>query len=252
MDDSLAAGNEMPLPWEQAAWKSIAATVGAVVIGVLFLVSGIWKLTDPLDWTTKIEQFKVPYSVSLPFTLALAIGETWGAVMILVPRFRRWGAIMLSVLLVGFMAYMGIHYVEFKNMDCSCFPLLKRAIGPGFFIGDAAMLILAGLADGGLVRLQESARPQCAWARLPWPRAPAISLPNPESRGRKLRKRSWPMGNLSHSNMGESSSIFTIPSACTAMPPRRKCRRCLGAVLAWSPSRRASSSSPKPSCVTRN
>jgi hypothetical protein len=44
------------------------------------------------------------------------------------------------------MAYMAIHYVEFKNMDCSCFPLLKRAVGPGFFFGDGAMLILAALA----------------------------------------------------------------------------------------------------------
>ena len=146
MDDSLAVGNEMPLPWQQPAWKSIGGTVAAALIGVLFLVSGIWKLTDPLDWTTKIEQFKVPYSVSLPFTLAMAIGETWGGLMILVPRFRRWGAILLSFLLVAFMAYMAIHYVEFKNMDCSCFPLLKRAIGPGFFIGDGIMLALAGVA----------------------------------------------------------------------------------------------------------
>ena len=146
MDDSLAAGNEMPLLWRQTAWKSIAATVAAVLIGVLFLVSGVWKLTDPLDWTTKIEQFKVPYSVSLPFTLMLAVGETWGGLMILIPRFRRWGAILLSALLVAFMAYMGIHYVEFKNMDCSCFPLLKRAVGPGFFVGDGIMLLLAAVA----------------------------------------------------------------------------------------------------------
>jgi uncharacterized membrane protein YphA (DoxX/SURF4 family) len=146
MHDSLAVGNEMPLPWQQAAWKSIAANTAAVLIGVLFLVSGVWKLTDPLDWTTKIEQFKVPYAVSLPFTLALAVAETWGGLMILIPRFRRWGAIVLSILLVAFMAYMGIHYVEFKNMDCSCFPLLKRAVGPGFFVGDGIMLLLAALA----------------------------------------------------------------------------------------------------------
>ena len=146
MDDSVAPGTDMPPPWQQPAWKSIGGTVAAVLIGILFLVSGIWKLTDPLDWTTKIEQFKVPYAVSLPFTLALAIGETWGGLMILVPRFRRWGAILLAILLVSFMVYMAIHYAEFRNMDCSCFPLLKRAVGPGFFIGDAVMLALAAVA----------------------------------------------------------------------------------------------------------
>ena len=53
---------------------------------------------------------------------------------------------MLSILLVAFMTYMAIHYTEFKNMDCSCFPLLKRAVGPGFFVGDGIMLVLAALA----------------------------------------------------------------------------------------------------------
>jgi uncharacterized membrane protein YphA (DoxX/SURF4 family) len=146
MDDTLAPANDVPAFWPEETWKRFAATGAAILIGALFLVSGIWKITDPLEWTTKVEQFKVPYSLSLPFTLLLAVGETWGGLMILVPQFRRWGAILLSVLLVVFMAYMGIHYAEFKSMDCSCFPLLKRAVGPGFFVGDGIMLLLAAIA----------------------------------------------------------------------------------------------------------
>jgi uncharacterized membrane protein YphA (DoxX/SURF4 family) len=132
--------------WTLPRWKTYASHGAAILIALLFLVSGLWKITDPLGWTIKIEQFKVPYSLSLPFTILLAIGETWGAMMILVPRFRRWGAWLLSFLLIAFMVYMGIHYTEFRNMDCSCFPLLKRAVGPGFFISDFAMLVLAGVA----------------------------------------------------------------------------------------------------------
>lgn len=137
---------ETPSTWALSGWKGWTSHTAALLIGILFLVSGLWKAIDPLGWTIKIEQFRVPYSLSLPFTIALAIGETWGALMILVPRFRRWGAYLLCALLVGFMAYMGINYTDFKNMDCSCFPLLKRAIGPGFFIGDAVMLALAAIA----------------------------------------------------------------------------------------------------------
>lgn len=132
--------------WVIPHWKSTVSHIAAGIIGILFLVSGIWKITDPLGWTIKIEQFKVPYALSLPFTLALAAGETWAGLMILVPRFRKWGAALSIVLLLGFMAYMGWNYTEFKSMDCSCFPMLKRAIGPGFFIGDGVMLLLAGLA----------------------------------------------------------------------------------------------------------
>jgi len=132
--------------WAIPRWKALGSHISAVVIGILFLVSGIWKITDPLGWTIKVEQFKVPYELSLAFTLALAIAETWGGLMILVPAFRRWGAWLCALLLVGFMVYMGIHYSEFKSMDCTCFPLLKRAIGPEFFIGDAVMLGLVALA----------------------------------------------------------------------------------------------------------
>ncbi len=145
-DRSSLAPLENASDWAMPFWKASSSHIAALVIGILFLVSGIWKITDPLGWTIKIEQFKVPYQVSLPFTLMLATGETWGGLMILVPAFRRWGAWLCALLLVGFMVYMGIHYNEFKSMDCSCFPLLKRAVGPGFFVGDAAMLLLAGIA----------------------------------------------------------------------------------------------------------
>ena len=151
MSESIADSSSLPplegsSDWTLPRWQTYASHGAAALIAILFLVSGIWKITDPLGWTTKIEQFKIPYSVSLPFTILLAIGETWGAVMILVLRFCRWGAWLISLLLVGFMVYMGIHYTEFKSMDCSCFPMLKRAIGPGFFISDFAMLALAGIA----------------------------------------------------------------------------------------------------------
>src|SRR5204863_406926 len=38
------------------------------------------------------------------------------------------------------------NYNTLKGEDCSCFPWLKRAVGPGFFVGDAVMLGLAVLA----------------------------------------------------------------------------------------------------------
>ena len=37
-------------------------------------------------------------------------------------------------------------------MDCSCIPWLKRVVGPGFFIGDGVMLLLAFFAGLGARR----------------------------------------------------------------------------------------------------
>jgi hypothetical protein len=77
---------------------------------------------------------------------------------LLVPRFRRWGAWLGTFLLAGFMLFIAIHYSDLRGVDCSCFPWVKRAVGPGFFIGDGAMMLLA-LGAGIWARSSEGLRP---------------------------------------------------------------------------------------------
>src|ERR1700712_5521736 len=76
-------------------WKVALGTTFSVLLAVLFFVSGSWKLTDPFRWSQALTQFLVPANLALPFTLLLGIGEAFGAVLILVPRFRRWGGWLL-------------------------------------------------------------------------------------------------------------------------------------------------------------
>src|SRR5277367_6753060 len=125
------------------AWKKAIAGVCAVLLAILFFVSGAWKLTDPFLWSQALVEFRVTSALSLPGTLALGVGEMLGAVLILVPRFRRLGAWLIGLLLVVFMIYIGANYGALVGKDCSCFPLVKRTVGPGFFVGDGAMLLMA-------------------------------------------------------------------------------------------------------------
>jgi uncharacterized membrane protein YphA (DoxX/SURF4 family) len=131
---------------EPASWKIRLSWAGALPLAALFLVSGVWKITDPQGWAARIGQLQVPHSLSLAAALVVGIAETVGAVWILVPRFRRWGALLIGVLLLGFMAYFAVNYGALRGADCSCFPWARRVVGPGFFVGDAAMLGLALLA----------------------------------------------------------------------------------------------------------
>ncbi len=142
---------------EMPRWKTALSALGALVIAVLFASAGVWKIVDPIDWSTRLAQLKVPGMLALPFTISLGIVEAFAAILILVPRFRRWGAWLAAVLLVVFMAYIGWHYQSLVGADCSCFPWLKRAIGPGFFISDAAMLV-AAVAAGIWTRKPDSLR----------------------------------------------------------------------------------------------
>jgi len=138
--DRLGGALEIP------AWKSTVSHVAAFLIALIFISSGVWKITAPFMWARGLEEFLVPTWLSLPFTLALGIGETLAGVLILVPHYRRWGSILSSLLLVAFMVYIGIHYPQLVGKDCSCFPIVKRTVGPAFFVGDGAMLLLAMLA----------------------------------------------------------------------------------------------------------
>ena len=146
---------------EPASWKSRLSWVGAVPLAALFAISGVWKITSPQDWAARIHELGVPHASSLAAALVAGIAETVGAVWILAPRFRRWGAILIGLLLAGFIAYFAVNYGALRGADCSCFPWVRRVVGPGFFAGDLAMLALAVLAGMG-ARRPAGARPAAA------------------------------------------------------------------------------------------
>lgn len=129
-----------------ASPKRVVATLCALLLGLLFLVSGSWKLTDPFTWSQMLGQFRVPAPLAMPGALLLGVAETFSAILIVTPRFRRWGAILISLMLVVFMAYIGVNYGALAGKECSCFPIVKRSVGPGFFLGDAVMLLMAIVA----------------------------------------------------------------------------------------------------------
>jgi uncharacterized membrane protein YphA (DoxX/SURF4 family) len=139
------------------AWKKAIGGVCAVLLAILFFVSGAWKLTDPFWWSQFLVELRMPSALALPSALAVGIAETVGAVLILVPRFRRWGAWLIGLLLVAFIAYIGANYGALVGKDCSCFPLVKRAIGPAFFLEDGGMLLMAVIA-GMWARSSENLR----------------------------------------------------------------------------------------------
>jgi uncharacterized membrane protein YphA (DoxX/SURF4 family) len=146
MEDGTAAPGATLTRLELPPWKIAVGWISAIVIALLFLSSGIWKITDVPGWAVRVAQARVPQSLSLPAAIGFGIAETFAGVLLVVPRFRRWGAWLAGGLLVLFLGYFAVNYSALAGQDCSCFPWLKRVVGPGFFIGDAAMLALAVVA----------------------------------------------------------------------------------------------------------
>jgi uncharacterized membrane protein YphA (DoxX/SURF4 family) len=146
MNDSMAQPRSGLTSLELPGWKTALSWTAAVLLALLFVVAGVWKLTDAPGAAVRMAQAKVPESLSLFAAIAFGIAETVSGILLLVPRYRRWGALASALLLVAFMIYIGIYYDALRGEECSCFPWVKRAVGPAFFIGDGIMLLFAWMA----------------------------------------------------------------------------------------------------------
>ena len=141
-----ATGEPLDLPIllrDEPAWKAILGWTCAVLMAIVFLAAGLWKASDPPGAAVRLAQAKVPESLSVLAAVLFGIAETFTGILLLIPRFRRWGSLFCCLLLVAFMVFIGIHYKELVGAECSCFPWIKRAVGPQFFAGDGIMLLLA-------------------------------------------------------------------------------------------------------------
>lgn len=128
--------------------RSAAGWLSAILLSAIFLLAGLWKLTDPHGAAARLAQARVPEALSVATALGLGTIEAFTGLTLLFPRWRRWGAWLSALLLAAFMLFIGVHYTELRGGECNCFPWIKRAVGPGFFLGDGVMLALAFLAAG--------------------------------------------------------------------------------------------------------
>jgi hypothetical protein len=124
---------------------SLLAAVCAGLLGLIFLVSGVWKMLDPIKTGELLEQAQVPAGLGVLGAATLGTLEVFTAFLLFVRRYRRWGGILGTSLLLFFMGWIAFYYPVLVGRQCSCFPIIKRSIGPMFFVTDGIMLLF-GLA----------------------------------------------------------------------------------------------------------
>jgi len=150
----------------EAGWRGTAAAVSAVLLGIVFLVSGGWKVLDPFETGELLEQAKVPAGLGTLGAATLGTVELLAAFLLFVPQVRRWGGWLGSALIVFFLGWIGYYYSALVGKECSCFPLIKRSIGPGFFISDGVMLLLGVAALAWSAKVVSARLPLRALAAL--------------------------------------------------------------------------------------
>ena len=134
------------MPQALSSGKRTTAFISALLMALVFLVSGGWKVLSPFKTGELLQQAQVPSSFAVPGAVLLGTIELFAAVLLLMPQLRRWGGLLGSGLLLFFIGWIGYYYRALVGQECSCFPLIKRSVGPGFFIGDGVMLLLCVIA----------------------------------------------------------------------------------------------------------
>ena len=123
--------------------RRIIAAICAIVLGAIFLVSGGWKVLNPFQTGELLEQAQVPAGLGSLGAAVLGTLEVFTALLLFLPAFRRWGGLLGSGLMLFFIGWIGFYYKTLVGHECSCFPIIKRSVGPNFFVVDGIWLLMA-------------------------------------------------------------------------------------------------------------
>ena len=103
--------------------------ISRIIVGVLFIISGLIKLNDPMGFSFKLEEYFSPGVLDLPFLtpLALAISifvvivEVILGILLLIgfkPKFTVW-SLLLMIVFFTFLTFYSAYFN--KVTDCGCF-----------------------------------------------------------------------------------------------------------------------------------
>ncbi len=129
-----------------------------LALGAVFLISAVTKLTGLRQFVTDVRRYRVlPRLVSPAFAVTLPYVELGAAVFLLTGFYAGWAAVAVVVMLLSFMAAVGVVMFRGENLSCSCFGLLYRErVGWPTQVRDAFLLLLALFvlfADDGTLSL---------------------------------------------------------------------------------------------------
>ena len=128
----------------------ILTHISRILVGVLFIISGLIKLNDPVGFSFKLEEyfsegvlnigFLTPYALAL--AVILVIIEVVLGVMLLV-GFKKKFTLWSLLLMIGFFTFLTFYSAYFNKVtDCGCFGDALKLTPWQSFSKDVVLLVL--------------------------------------------------------------------------------------------------------------
>ena len=117
----------------------------SVVLGIGFLVAAVPKLRHPRGFVLSVLEYRVlPYRSSWLYARLLPPLECLLALLLLSGTAVRSAAVVLALLLLSFIAAIGVNMARGREFDCHCFGKARgKPIGWGTLLRDAALFCAA-------------------------------------------------------------------------------------------------------------
>ena len=124
--------------------------VSRIFVGVLFIISGLIKLNDPVGFSFKLGDYFAPEVLNLPFLEPFALGiailvvilEVLLGVMLIVgyaKKFTLWSLLLM----IGFFTFLTFYSAYFNKVtDCGCFGDALKLSPWQSFTKDVVLLVL--------------------------------------------------------------------------------------------------------------
>ncbi len=121
-----------------------------IVVAAVFLWAAVLKIVDPLGFARDISGFRLfPAWAAFLIALALPWLEALCAIFLVFGPWRRTSAILIALMLAGFIILTGLTMARGIDTNCGCFGVQSHKADWGLILQDTGLLFLtvaAGIA----------------------------------------------------------------------------------------------------------
>lgn len=145
--------------------------ISRVIVGVLFIISGLIKLNDPLGFSFKLEEYFSPGVLDLPIFVPMALGISIFVVIVEVilgvllllgfkPKFTVW-SLLAMIVFFTFLTWYSAYFN--KVTDCGCFGDAVKLTPWESFTKDVILLVFILILFFGKKYITPLFNPKTNW-----------------------------------------------------------------------------------------
>ncbi|CAH8289299.1 DoxX-like protein [Mariniflexile fucanivorans] len=140
----------------------LLVSLSRILVGILFIISGLIKLNDPLGFSYKLQEYFSPDVLNIPFlepyaliiSVLVVVFEVVLGVFLIIgykPKFTVW-SLLLMIVFFTFLTFYSAYFDKVK--DCGCFGDALKLTPWGTFTKDVVLLFFVFILFFGVKHIK--------------------------------------------------------------------------------------------------